>query len=281
MKVLHAHADLLQWKSSFQGKELGFVPTMGALHKGHLSLVEQSLARGGKTLVSIYVNPTQFNNAEDFKLYPNTLENDLLMLEEIGCDAVYLPSTEELYPNGPVSRTFDFACLDHAMEGAGRPGHFEGMATVVTRFFDLIEPDYAIFGEKDYQQLCIVRHVVAAEGRSVEIIPGAIVREKDGLAMSSRNLRLSDSERASAGRINKVVQKAINEAHFNTLEVSDFETSVSTELNNIQSLKVEYVQCCDEYELQPIPAFNPKIPTRLFVAVWCGNVRLIDNYPLF
>ena len=280
MRRLHSLEDLKQWQSSLGGAPLGFVPTMGALHEGHLSLVSMSLARGAKTLTSIYVNPTQFNNPEDLAKYPNTLEQDLEMLEELGCDAVFLPTADMLYPNGLKSREFNFGCLDLNMEGAGRPGHFEGMATVVTKFFEIIQPDFAIFGEKDYQQLCIVRHVVAEENWPVEIVPGPIVREPDGLAMSSRNLRLSEDERVSAAHIYATLATATeNWKKFATVEA--LEKHCADAINAVPHLSVEYITCCDQRELQPIRELDPKVPSRIFAAVQCGKVRLIDNLPLF
>ena len=280
MQRISSLAELDLWKNRLHGHTLGFVPTMGALHEGHLSLVQLSLDRGAKTLVSIYVNPTQFNNPEDLAKYPNTLEKDLEMLEAMGCDAVFLPTAEMLYPEGLKSRVFCFGRLDLNMEGAGRPGHFEGMATVVTKFFELIQPDFAIFGEKDYQQLCIVRHVVATENWPVEIVPGAIVREADGLAMSSRNLRLSEVERREAATIYAVLSKACAEAE-RFEGVAELKSHCVEALNAVPSLTVEYIECCDEKELQPVAELDPKTPTRLFAAVQCGNVRLIDNLPLF
>ena len=280
MQRISSLTELDLWKGRLHGETLGFVPTMGALHEGHLSLVQLSLDRGAKTLVSIYVNPTQFNNPEDLAKYPNTLEKDLEMLETMGCDAVFLPTAEMLYPEGLKSRVFSFGCLDLNMEGAGRPGHFEGMATVVTKFFELIQPDFAIFGEKDYQQLCIVRHVVAEENWPVEIVPGPIVREPDGLAMSSRNLRLSEVERQEAATIYAVLSKACAEAE-RFEGVAELKSHCVEALNAVPSLTVEYIECCDEKELQPVAELDPKTPTRLFAAVQCGNVRLIDNLPLF
>jgi len=280
MQRISSLAELDLWKGRLHGETVGFVPTMGALHEGHLSLVQLGLDRGAKTLVSIYVNPTQFNNPEDLAKYPNTLEKDLEMLEAMGCDAVFLPTAEMLYPEGLKSRTFSFGCLDLNMEGAGRPGHFEGMATVVTKFFELIQPNFAIFGEKDYQQLCIVRHVVAEENWPVEIVPGPIVREKDGLAMSSRNLRLSEVERQEAATIYAVLSKACAEAK-RFEGVAELKSHCVEALNAVPSLTVEYIECCDEKELQPVAELDPKTPTRLFAAVQCGNVRLIDNLPLF
>lgn len=280
MQRISSLAELDLWRGRLHGETLGFVPTMGALHEGHLSLVQLSLDRGAKTLVSIYVNPTQFNNPEDLAKYPNTLEKDLEMLETMGCDAVFLPTAEMLYPEGLKSRVFSFGCLDLNMEGAGRPGHFEGMATVVTKFFELIQPDFAIFGEKDYQQLCIVRHVVTEEHWPVEIVPGPIVREADGLAMSSRNLRLSEVERQEAATIYAVLSKACAEAE-RFEGVAELKSHCVEALNAVPSLTVEYIECCDEKELQPVAELDPKTPTRLFAAVHCGNVRLIDNLPLF
>ena len=280
MQRISSLAEFDLWRGRLHGETLGFVPTMGALHEGHLSLVQLSLDRGAKTLVSIYVNPTQFNNPEDLAKYPNTLEKDLEMLEAMGCDAVFLPTAEMLYPEGLKTRVFSFGCLDLNMEGAGRPGHFEGMATVVTKFFELIQPDFAIFGEKDYQQLCIVRHVVAEEHWPVEIVPGAIVREADGLAMSSRNLRLSEVEREEAATIYAVLSKACAQAE-RFESVAELKSHCVEALNAVPSLTVEYIECCDEKELQPVGELDPKTPTRLFAAVQCGNVRLIDNLPLF
>jgi len=280
MRLLHSLEDLKQWQSCLGQMPLGFVPTMGALHEGHLSLVEMSLARGAQTLVSIYVNPTQFNNAEDLEKYPNTLTQDLEMLEKLGCHAVFLPTAEVLYPEGLKSRGFDFGTLALNMEGAGRPGHFEGMATVVTKFFELIKPDFAIFGEKDYQQLCIVRQVVEQENWPVEIVPGPIVREFDGLAMSSRNMRLSTEERESAAQIYATLKFATeNWTAYDSVEA--LEKACTVALNAIPHLNVEYVTCSDQRELQPITKLDPKVPARIFAAVQCGKVRLIDNLPLF
>ena len=280
MQRISSLAELDLWKGLLHGDTLGFVPTMGALHEGHLSLVNMSLERGDKTLVSIYVNPTQFNNPEDLVKYPKTLEKDLKMLEVVGCDAVFLPTAEMLYPEGLKSRAFSFGFLGLHMEGAKRPGHFEGMATVVTKFFELIKPDFAIFGEKDYQQLCIIRRVVVGENWPVKIVPGPTVREEDGLAMSSRNLRLSEVERAEAASIYAVLSKACKEAEsFDS--VAELKSYCMAALNAVPSLSVEYIECCDEKELQPVRELDPKSPTRLFAAVQCGNVRLIDNLPLF
>ena len=281
MEHIRSIEELARWKSEGREKKLGFVPTMGALHDGHLSLVRLSQSKCDRTLVSIYVNPTQFNNAEDLAKYPNTLEADLQALEMTGCDAVFLPDAQMLYPNGLKSRSFDFEGLDRYMEGAGRPGHFEGMATVVTRFFELIGPDLAIFGEKDYQQLCIIRQVVAKEDWPVEIVPAAISREADGLAMSSRNMRLLPHERENAAQIFAVLSSAIAELNPRETDPKAFENRCADALNAVPSIHVEYVSCCDAATLQQVDEFNTNRPTRVFAAVQCGKVRLIDNLPLF
>ena len=281
MQVLKTLDELRAFQGALNGQSLGFVPTMGALHEGHLSLVRQSMARADRTLCSIYVNPTQFNNAEDLAKYPNTLEDDIEALASIGCDAVYLPTADQLYPDGLKSRSFDFQCLDLAMEGAGRPGHFEGMATVVTKFFELVKPQFAFFGEKDYQQLCIVKHVVQKEGWGVEIVPGAIVRESDGLAMSSRNLRLSESERKDAAQIHAVLRQAIEGMDLELCTPESWAEACRKKIDAVPSLTTEYIVCADQAKLQPIEFFDPEVPTRVFAAVQCGKVRLIDNLPLF
>ena len=281
MEHIRSIEELARWKSKEREKKTGFVPTMGALHDGHLSLVRLSQSICDRTIVSIYVNPTQFNKVEDLAAYPNTLEADLRALEALGCDAVFLPSAQMLYPDGLKSRRFDFNGLDHFMEGAGRPGHFEGMATVVTRFFELIEPDFAVFGEKDYQQLSIIKQVVTNEDWSVEIVPGPISREADGLAMSSRNMRLLPQERKEAAQIYAVLSASISRLKLHENSPKVFENQCTEALNAVPSIQVEYVSCCDAATLQPLDEFNTSRPARVFAAVQCGKVRLIDNLPLF
>ena len=281
MEHIRSIEELAHWKSKEREKKTGFVPTMGALHVGHLSLVRLSQSISDRTLVSIYVNPTQFNKAEDLEAYPDTLEADLRALEALGCDAVFLPSAQMLYPDGLKSRHFDFNRLDHSMEGAGRPGHFEGMATVVTRFFELIEPDFAVFGEKDYQQLSIIKQVVTNEGWPVEIVPAAISREADGLAMSSRNMRLLSDEREDAAQIFAVLSSSISRLNLQETSPMAFANQCTEALNAVPSIQVEYVSCCDVATLQQVNEFDTSRPTRVFAAVQCGKVRLIDNLPLF
>ena len=281
MTVLRSLLELNEWRAQIGEQTLGFVPTMGALHKGHISLVEQSLSMADHTLVSIYINPTQFNNAEDLEKYPSTLEQDLALLSATGKVIVYLPTQNDLYPNGLHSRNFDFGALATFMEGAGRPGHFEGMATVVTRFFEIIRPDRAFFGEKDYQQLAIIKHVVANENWPVEIIACATLREDDGLAMSSRNLRLSAEQRSAAKEIHRIISQWISDTDFNTTTPQTERIELVENINSIDHLEVEYLEFSASNTLTPVERFDLNVPTRVFAAVMCGKVRLIDNLPLF
>ncbi len=281
MTVLRSLLELNAWRAQIGEQTLGFVPTMGALHRGHISLVEQSLSMADHTLVSIYVNPTQFNNAEDLEKYPSTLDQDLNLLSATGEAVVYLPTQSDLYPNGLHSRNFDFGALGTFMEGTGRPGHFEGMATVVTRFFEIIRPDRAFFGEKDYQQLAIIKQVVADENWPVEIIPCATLREEDGLAMSSRNLRLSAEQRIAAKEIHRILSQWIKGADFTSLEPQAVQKELVQQINKNDHLEVEYLEFSASNTLIPVERFDLNVPTRVFAAVLCGKVRLIDNLPLF
>ncbi|MEL0295547.1 MAG: pantoate--beta-alanine ligase [Cryomorphaceae bacterium] len=281
MTVLRSLLELNEWRAQIGEQTLGFVPTMGALHQGHISLVEQSLSMADHTLVSIYVNPTQFNNAEDLEKYPSTLEQDLTLLSATGELVVYLPTQKDLYPNGLHSRNFDFGSLGTFMEGAGRPGHFEGMATVVTRFFEIIRPHCAFFGEKDYQQLAIIKQVAADENWPVEIIACATLREDDGLAMSSRNLRLSAEQRSAAKEIHRIISQWISSTDFNATMPHAARIALIENINSIDHLEVEYLEFSASNTLIPVERFDLNVPTRVFAAVMCGKVRLIDNLPLF
>lgn len=281
MTVLRSLLELNAWRAQIGEQTLGFVPTMGALHRGHISLVEQSLSMADHTLVSIYVNPTQFNNAEDLEKYPSTLDQDLNLLSATGEVIVYLPTQSDLYPNGLHSRSFDFGSLGAFMEGAGRPGHFEGMATVVTQFFEIIRPHRAFFGEKDYQQLAIIKQVVADENWPVEIIPCATLREEDGLAMSSRNLRLSAEQRSAAKEIYRIISQWISDTDFRTSTPQKARMVLIENINSIDHLEVEYLEFSASNTLIPVERFDLNVSTRVFAAVMCGKVRLIDNLPLF
>ncbi len=280
MTVLRSLLELKTWRAHVTG-DVGFVPTMGALHAGHLNLVQQSMQHCPNTLVSIYINPTQFNNQDDFEKYPSTVQEDILLLQDLGEVVVYVPNEKDIYPKGVVSRSFDFGGLETHMEGSGRPGHFEGMATVVTRLFELIAPQNAFFGEKDFQQLAIIKYVVTKEGWPVKIVPTTTVREKDGLAMSSRNRRLSKNQRDSAKEVYHIIQEWISTAYSLDSDVLSAKKKIIDSINAVDHLKVEYLAFCNEKNLEPIENFNHASAIRVFAAVMCGKVRLIDNLPLF
>lgn len=281
MTILRNLSELNEWRAQCSGQTIGFVPTMGALHKGHFSLVRESIKQANLTIVSIYVNPTQFDNPEDLRKYPNTLESDIKELKDLEVNAVYLPTLSDLYPNGPISRAFDFGSLARFMEGIGRDGHFEGMATVVTKFFELIQPSFAYFGEKDFQQLAIITRVVQQENLPTVIVPVKTERDEDGMAMSSRNLRLLDAQRKDAGNINKILKKWIFRKGYRSSTPGESSELLANEISHYENLTVHYVTFADSKNLEPIASFNTSTPTRIFVAVQCGNVRLIDNFPLF
>ena len=281
MTILRNLSELNEWRAQCSGQTIGFVPTMGALHNGHFSLVRESMKQANLTIVSIYVNPTQFDNPEDLRKYPNTLESDIKELRDLEVNAVYLPTLSDLYPNGPISRAFDFGSLARFMEGIGRDGHFEGMATVVTKFFELIQPSFAYFGEKDFQQLAIITRVVQQENLPTVIVPVKTERDEDGMAMSSRNLRLLDAQRKDAGNINKILKKWIFRKGYRSSTPGESSELLANEISHYESLTVHYVTFADSKNLEPIASFNTSTPTRIFVAVQCGNVRLIDNFPLF
>lgn len=258
-------------------KKIGFVPTMGALHKGHISLVEKSKAENDFTIVSVFVNPTQFNNADDLKKYPRTEKEDTKLLEESGCDAVFFPKIIDIYPKGENSDGFSFNGIEKQMEGKFRPGHFDGVATVVKRFFEIIRPDKAYFGEKDFQQLRIIQELVKKLNLALEIIPVSIMREDDGLAMSSRNARLTKEMRDESPKIYRILSEAKEFLKSNSIKAT--KKFVEEQFKKTK-LDLEYFEIADEETLKP--ASNKEINRRLrgFVAVFAGEIRLIDNISL-
>lgn len=257
-----------------EGKSIGFVPSMGALHEGHLSLVKQCISDNDICVVSIFVNPTQFNNTEDLVKYPRNLEKDCLYLEKAEVDIVFAPSVEEIYPQ-PDTRQFDFGQLDKVMEGEHRPGHFNGVAQVVSRLFDIIKPDRAYFGEKDFQQLAIIREMVKQLELNVQIIPMPIVRETSGLALSSRNERLNAKQRLDAVKISEVLLSLSKNR--DKYSVDELQKIVVEKINAVESLKVEYFDIVDGYSLQSIRHWSDTKYAVGCIAVFCGDVRLIDN----
>ncbi len=253
---------------------IGFVPTMGALHRGHLSLVEQAVNETDTVIVSIFVNPTQFNDPKDLERYPRNLDADLKLLEKTGCHIVFAPDVKEIYPE-PDKRKFNFGKLETVMEGEFRPGHFNGVAQVVSKLFEIVKPNKAYFGLKDFQQLAIIKNMVAQLNLPVEIVPCQIVREESGLAMSSRNELLSADERKNAAVISETLFKAKELALEKS--VNELKNWIVETINKNKYLSVEYVDIVDEIQLQHVKNWEEKVVKVCCVAVFCGKVRLIDN----
>jgi pantoate--beta-alanine ligase len=257
-----------------ENNSIGFVPTMGALHEGHISLIQCCNKENDITVVSIFVNPTQFNDREDYEKYPRDVNKDIEWLEKENCDIVFNPAEEEMYPE-PDTRTFDFGNLDKTLEGYYRPGHFNGVAKVVSKLFDYVKPHRAYFGEKDLQQLAIIRELARREQPDLEIVGCPIVREKDGLAMSSRNKRLNSEERKNATEISKVLFDSKNKK--DTMSVGKLKNWVFDQLNKNAYINVEYFDIIDENNFNDVSTWNDCETARGVIAAWIGNVRLIDN----
>ena len=264
-----------------EGKTIGLVPTMGALHQGHASLVKRAVADNDICVVSVFVNPTQFNNKEDLAKYPRNIERDAELLSSIGAHYVFAPTPEEMYSAEEMNTTFafDFAGLDKVMEGKMRPGHFNGVVQVVSRLFYLVQPDKAYFGEKDFQQLAIIHHMVerssmAGTFGNLQIIDCPIVREESGLALSSRNERLSADEKQTALAISKTLFESLKWAKEAGATVAGVQQRVIGAINAVEGLEVEYYEIVDQTTLLPTDTFDHAIGC---VTVYCGPVRLIDN----
>lgn len=258
-------------------KSIGFVPTMGALHEGHLSLILSAKKETEIVISSIFVNPIQFNDPKDFEKYPKTEAEDLRMLESAGCDIVFLPTVEEVYPPNFKKEVFDFGNLEKVMEGAHRPGHFAGVATVVKRFFEWVQPDKAFFGLKDYQQYSIIRELVKMKGMKIEIIGMPTIREADGLAMSSRNRLLNEKERKEAVLLIELLNRTKD--NYSLKNIPELKSDFIAELSKNSSFRLDYFEIADGITLQPLTDRSSEEP-RAFVAAFLGNVRLIDNISL-
>lgn len=277
METITNSEELRRALGSRDRSGIGFVPTMGALHAGHRSLVERARRECATVVVSVFVNPTQFNDKTDLKNYPRTPEADLRLLEEVGADYVFMPSVEEVYPE-PDTRTFDFGMIDKVMEGATRPGHFNGVAQVVSRLFDLVKPAKAYFGEKDFQQIAVIREMVRQLRIPVEIIPCPIVREEDGLALSSRNTLLDTDHRTAAPYIYKVLKAAVEKSHQTTPDQLAAWVTAQVESNPL--LKVIYFQVVDAATMQQVRTWEESPAIQGCIAVQAGDIRLIDNIKL-
>ncbi len=256
-----------------EGKQIGFVPTMGALHEGHLSLI-RAAAECDVVVCSIFVNPVQFNDASDLEKYPRILDQDMALLSTEKCDYVFAPSVEEMYPEAPEEK-YDFGALERVMEGAHRPGHFNGVAVVVKRLFDMVRPHKAYFGLKDFQQLRIIEKLVETEQIPVEIVPCPIVREDDGLAMSSRNRRLKEEERIIAPQIHRILKESVT--HYKNAGVFQCMDRVRDQIGQILEFRLEYFQIVERESLQPVAEGDGSKQHVGCIALHLGNVRLIDN----
>lgn len=283
MQIITTKADLERCIQACKakGQTIGLVPTMGALHEGHASLVRKCVSENNITVVSVFVNPTQFNNKEDLAKYPRSLERDAELLDSIGANFVFAPTPEEMYSADEMNNTFrfDFGGLDQVMEGKMRPGHFNGVVQVVSRLFYLVKPDRAYFGEKDFQQLAIIhfmaeRSELAGTFGNLQIIGCPIVREQSGLALSSRNERLSADEKQTALAISRTLFESLNWAKQPGATVANVQQRVIDTINAVPGLEVEYYEIVDQSTLLPTDTFNHAIGC---VTVYCGLVRLIDN----
>ena len=276
MKIIHTLKDLQTELSELkaQGKKVGLVPTMGALHAGHASLVKRSVNENDVTVVSVFVNPTQFSDKDYLVKYPRTLDADCKLLESCGVTFVFAPSVEEIYPE-PDTRRFSYAPLNTVMEGAFRPGHFNGVCQIVSKLFDIVKPHCAYFGEKDFQQLAIIREMVRQMKFDLEIVGCPIVREEDGLALSSRNARLSAEERENALNISRTLFKSRTFA--TTHSVSETQKMVEDAIAAAPGLRLEYFEIVDGNTLQKVGDWNDTSYVVGCITVFCGEVRLIDN----
>ncbi len=274
MKVLRTVEELKSAiaEARASGKSVGLVPTMGALHEGHMSLIRNARKHNDVVVTSVFVNPTQFNNPEDLRTYPRTEDADCALLEKEHVDIAFIPSVEEMYPE-PDTRVFDLGPVAEVMEGAMRPGHFNGVAQIVSRLFAIVQPDRAYFGEKDFQQIAVIKKMVQLEGFNIEIVPCPICREEDGLALSSRNVRLSDHQRHVAPNIHRILKESTT---WNK-SLADTRRQVVDAINDYPEMEVEYYEIVDASTMQPITSWDESPQPVGCVTVYLGDVRLIDN----
>lgn len=278
MKIINTVAALQQavTEAKQQGLSVGLVPTMGALHEGHASLIRQSVAENQLTVVSVFVNPTQFNDPKDLQHYPRTFEADAQLIASLGGDVVFAPSVEEVYPQEDT-RVFAYPPIDTVMEGARRPGHFNGVCQIVSKLFDMVSPDKAYFGEKDFQQIAVVRAMMRDLGYKFQLVPCPIVREESGLALSSRNALMSDEERVLATNIYRTLRESVDYAQSHA--VAETQQFVVNQLNALEGLEVEYYEIVNGETLQPVTSWQDAPHIQGCITVFCGArpVRLIDN----
>jgi pantoate--beta-alanine ligase len=280
MKIFNTKQELKSYLTAQKerNKTIGLVPTMGALHQGHLSLIKKAKGKNDVVVVSIFVNPTQFDKKEDLTNYPKTIENDTKLLESVSCDVLFFPSVEEIYEDHVTSEKFDFDGLEHLMEGKFRQGHFDGVGTIVKTLFKIVTPHQAYFGQKDFQQLQIIKKMVKKHHLNVKIKGCAIFREEDGLAMSSRNTRLSEEHRAAAPFVYKILKKVRKKsATENTDKITEW---VENQFKKHPLLNLEYFTIAAEKSLETIKSKESNKKNRAFIAVFASEIRLIDNIRL-
>lgn len=276
MKVIRTVSELTDQLGRLRekGQTIGLVPTMGALHAGHLSLMTRARAENDVVVASVFVNPTQFNNPDDLRTYPRTEEADCRLLEQAGVDFAFIPSVEEIYPE-PDTRVFDLGPVAEVMEGAMRPGHFNGVAQIVSKLFAWTLPTRAYFGEKDFQQIAVIRRMASLEGFDIDIVSCPIKREDDGLALSSRNTRLTPQQRAIAPAIHRILTESLGWAK--SMTVDEVKKRVTEEIDAVDGLRTEYYEIVDHLTMQPVSDWSAtELPVGC-VTVYCGDVRLIDN----
>lgn len=267
--------EIILKKQRSENRKIGFVATMGALHKGHVSLLERSKVENDTTICSIFVNPRQFNDKNDLLNYPRPIEKDILMLEEAGCDALFLPDPDEIYPENYLDAPIDLGKLESVLEGAMRPGHFKGVAMVVKRLFDCIKPNKAYFGQKDFQQTLVVKHLVRQFDMPVEIVVNDILREENGLAMSSRNIRLKNEQQQNAGFIYKAL-KNLNENVFK-MPFSQAIEKARLEILQNEGTQIEYLEIVDTENLEKMEVLDKNRKAVVLIVVNYYGVRLLDN----
>lgn len=276
MKVIRTVSELTDQLGRLRekGQTIGLVPTMGALHAGHLSLMTRARAENDVVIASVFVNPTQFNNPDDLRTYPRTEEADCRLLEQAGVDFAFIPTVEEIYPE-PDTRVFDLGPVAEVMEGAMRPGHFNGVAQIVSKLFAWTLPTRAYFGEKDFQQIAVIRRMASLEGFDIDIVSCPIKREDDGLALSSRNTRLTPQQRAIAPAIHRILTESLGWAK--SMTVDEVKKHVTEEIDAVDGLRTEYYEIVDHLTMQPVSDWSAtELPVGC-VTVYCGDVRLIDN----
>tara|TARA_B100000886_G_C20408618_1_gene485971 strand:- start:228 stop:1076 length:849 start_codon:yes stop_codon:yes gene_type:complete len=277
IKKINSLNQILE-KSRIRNKSIGFVPTMGALHAGHLSLVKLAQEDCDIVVCSIFINPTQFNDSSDLENYPSDIEEDILLLEEQSCDILFIPNVQEMYPQGPVTEQYLLNGIDKVLEGRKRPGHFDGVCTIVHRLFSIVKPNTAYFGEKDFQQVAVIRQMVNSLSLPIQINTGKTIREKEGLAKSSRNTLLSTTQRKKAAHVYSSLQKI--KSLYGKIDCTQLKEMIKDDLNQVHDMRLDYIEIVNPHTFSPIQGKGTNEEAVALIAVFLGKVRLIDNLSL-